>query len=74
MRNMSKPIIGIGSDLALKEGQRDRAFVYTTYVDSLRHAGAVPVLIPPQPENADSPMLVRLLGMVTLLRLVSAND
>jgi putative glutamine amidotransferase len=49
---MTKPIIGIGSDLALKQGERDRAFAYTTYVDSLRRAGAVPVLIPPQPENA----------------------
>jgi len=47
-----KPLIGIGSDVAHKDGQRDRAFVYTTYVDSLRRAGAVPVLIPPQPENA----------------------
>jgi putative glutamine amidotransferase len=49
---MTKPLIGIGSDIAQKEGQRDRAFAYTTYVDSLRRAGAVPVLIPPQPENA----------------------
>jgi len=47
-----KPIIGIGSDVQHVEGERDRAFVYLTYVDSLRRAGAVPVLIPPQPENA----------------------
>ncbi len=49
---MTKPIIGIGSDVLRVEGQRDRAFVYVTYVDALRRAGAVPVLIPPQPENA----------------------
>jgi len=49
---MTKPLIGIGSDLYIKNGERDRAFVYTTYVDSLRRAGAIPVLIPPQPENA----------------------
>jgi len=49
---MTKPLIGIGSDLYVKRGERDRAFVYTTYVDSLRRAGAIPVLIPPQPENA----------------------
>jgi len=49
---MTKPLIGIGSDIAQKQGQRDRAFVYTAYVDSLRRAGALPVLIPPQPENA----------------------
>src|SRR6266550_5313014 len=48
----AKPLIGIGSDVAHKGGQRDRAFVYTTYTESLRRAGAVPVLIPPQPENA----------------------
>ena len=49
---MHKPLIGIGSDVAQKQGERDRAFVYTTYIESLKRAGAVPVLIPPQPENA----------------------
>src|SRR5262249_57080436 len=52
LQRMSKPLIGIGSDVLHEKGERDRAFVYTTYVDSLRLAGAVPVLIPPQPENA----------------------
>jgi putative glutamine amidotransferase len=49
---MHKPLIGIGSDVVHKQGERDRAFVYTTYIESLKRAGAVPVLIPPQPENA----------------------
>jgi putative glutamine amidotransferase len=49
---MHKPLIGIGSDVLQKEGERDRAFVFTTYIESLKRAGAVPVLIPPQPENA----------------------
>ena len=49
---MTKPLIGIGSDVLKTAGERDRAFVYTTYVDSLRRAGAIAVLIPPQPENA----------------------
>ena len=49
---MPKPIIGIGSDVHTAPGERDRAFVYTTYTESLRRAGAIPVLIPPQPENA----------------------
>jgi putative glutamine amidotransferase len=49
---MHKPLIGIGSDVLHKQGERDRAFVYTTYIESLKRAGAVPVLIPPQPENA----------------------
>ena len=49
---MTKPIIGIGADLAVKEGQRDRAFAYITYTEALRRAGAVVVIIPPQPENA----------------------
>ena len=49
---LAKPIIGIGSDIQHVEGKRDLAFTYLTYVDSLRRAGAVPVLIPPQPENA----------------------
>ena len=49
---MSKPIIGIGSDVEHVEGERERAFVYLTYVESLRKAGAIPLIIPPQPENA----------------------
>lgn len=49
---MTKPLIGIGSDVQHVEGARDRAFAYVTYVNALRSAGAVPVLIPPQPENA----------------------
>ena len=49
---MSKPIIGIGSDVYVSEGERDRAFVYTNYTEALRRAGAIPVIIPPQPENA----------------------
>jgi putative glutamine amidotransferase len=47
-----KPVIGIGSDVQVTPGKRDRAFAYTTYIDSLRLAGAIPVVIPPQPENA----------------------
>lgn len=48
-----KPIIGIGSDIgAAAPGERDRAFAPTTYIDSLRRAGAIPVIVPPQPENA----------------------
>jgi len=49
---LNKPIIGIGSDVQHLEGQRDRAFAFLTYVESLRRAGAIPVIIPPQPENA----------------------
>lgn len=50
---MTKPIIGIGSDVQSPEAERrDRAFGFLTYVEALREAGAVPVLIPPQPENA----------------------
>jgi putative glutamine amidotransferase len=49
---MTKPIIGIGSDIAVAAGQRDRAFVFTTYTEALRRAGAVVVIVPPQPENA----------------------
>ena len=49
---MSKPIIGIGSDVQSPSGERERAFVYLNYTEALRKAGAVPVIIPPQPENA----------------------
>jgi putative glutamine amidotransferase len=49
---MKKPLIGIGSDIHLTPGERDRAFAYTTYTEALRRAGAVAVIIPPQPESA----------------------
>ncbi len=49
---MSKPIIGIGSDVLSPDGHRESAFAYLTYVEALKAAGAVPVVIPPQPENA----------------------
>lgn len=49
---MTKPIIGIGSDVLSPEGKRESAFTYLTYVEALKRSGAVPVLIPPQPENA----------------------
>ena len=49
---MTKPLIGIGSDVFQQQGERDRAFVFTTYVEALRRAGAIPVMVPPQPENA----------------------
>lgn len=49
---MRKPVIGIGSDVQPGEGGSEQAFGYLTYVESLRRAGAVPVLIPPQPDNA----------------------
>lgn len=49
-----KPLIGIGADIGdSTETGRDRAFAYMAYVDALRRAGAIPVLIPPQPENID---------------------
>ena len=49
---MTKPIIGIGSDVLQQKGERDRAFAFTTYTEALRRAGAIAVVIPPQPENA----------------------
>lgn len=52
MTATTKPIIGIGADVYVTPGERDRAFVFTPYVEALRRAGAIPLLIPPQPENA----------------------
>ena len=49
---MSKPIIGIGSDIESPPGRREQSFVYLTYVEAVRRAGAIPVIVPPQPENA----------------------
>ena len=60
---MIKPLIGIGTDILLTEGERDRAFVYTTYCEAVRRAGAIPLLIPPQPENVDE-LLSRIDGLL----------
>ncbi len=49
---MYRPLIGVGSDVLQRKGERDRAFVFTTYIESLKNAGAIPVIVPPQPENA----------------------
>ncbi len=48
---MKKPVIGIGSDVLTESGMRDRATMYLTYVEAVRRAGAVPVIVPPQSEN-----------------------
>lgn len=53
---MIKPIIGIGSDVRSPAGKRERAFTYLSYVESVRRAGGIALLIPPQPENADELM------------------
>ena len=53
---MNKPIIGIGADIHVTPGQRDRAFAYVTYAEAVRRAGAIPVIVAPQPENADELM------------------
>jgi putative glutamine amidotransferase len=45
-------MIGIASDVRSPEGKRESAFTFLTYVESLKRAGAIPVLVPPQPENA----------------------
>src|SRR5512140_2817477 len=49
---MTKPIIGIGGDIKRIEGEkRDGVFAYIKYVEAIRLAGGIPVIIPPQPEN-----------------------
>lgn len=48
---MNKPLIGIGADIQSPEGSRERVYAYLTYADAVRRAGAIPVLVPPQPEN-----------------------
>ena len=60
---MIKPIIGIGSDVLHTPGKRDRVFAYFTYTEAVRRAGAIPLLIPPQPENA-ADLLSRIDGLL----------
>jgi putative glutamine amidotransferase len=49
---MSKPVIAIGADL-LPGPRRERAFTFLTYIDALRKAGVLPLLLPPQAEDID---------------------
>jgi putative glutamine amidotransferase len=65
----TKPLIGIGSDVGAHAGERDRSFAYLTYVNAVRQAGAVPVILPPQPENVEV-LLERLDGIL----LAGGND
>lgn len=51
---MTRPVIGIGSDVTRNQEKGERAFAFTTYVEALRRAGAVALIVPPQPENAAS--------------------
>ncbi len=61
---MKKPLIGIGSDVgAPTPGARERAFGFLSYVDSITRAGGMPVIIPPQPENAAA-LIAALDGLV----------
>jgi gamma-glutamyl-gamma-aminobutyrate hydrolase PuuD len=46
---MSRPLIGIGADVA-QEASRDRAFVFFNYIDAIVRAGGAAVIIPPQQE------------------------
>jgi putative glutamine amidotransferase len=66
---MKKPVIAIGSDVDVTPGKRDRAYVYTTYVDAVRRAGAIPLLVPPQTENSEE-----LLDQVDGVLLAGGND
>ncbi|HEX6088125.1 MAG TPA: gamma-glutamyl-gamma-aminobutyrate hydrolase family protein [Thermoanaerobaculia bacterium] len=60
---MIKPIIGIGSDIQSPKGKRELSFAYMTYCEAVRRAGAIPLVIPPQPENAEE-LLSRLDGVL----------
>lgn len=49
---MTKPIIGIGADIRRIEGEkREGVFAFIKYVEAVRLAGGIPVIIPPQPGN-----------------------
>jgi putative glutamine amidotransferase len=58
-----KPLIGIGSDVMVREGERDQAYAFLTYVEPLRALGAIALLIPPQPEQLDD-LVERLDGIL----------
>lgn len=60
---VKKPVIGIGADLQTTPGLPERVFSFTTYAEALRNAGAIPLLIHPQAENADE-LLARLDGLL----------
>jgi putative glutamine amidotransferase len=51
---MEKPLIGIGADVKQSgSGGREQAFGYMNYIDAVLRGGAIPVIIPPQPQNVD---------------------
>ena len=51
---MKKPLIGIGADVKDSgSGGREQAYGFMNYVDAVLRAGAIPLLIPPQPQNVE---------------------
>jgi putative glutamine amidotransferase len=66
MTNTTAPLIGVGADIALHEKwQRDRVHAYGPYIEALKRAGAIPLIIPPQPENV--PALGEILDGIVLM-------
>jgi Predicted glutamine amidotransferases len=52
--DLTRPIIGIGADVKRFENEsRDCACAFMTYVEAIRLAGGIPVLVPSQPENIE---------------------
>lgn len=61
---MATPVIAIAADIGIPEGaRRERAFVLSSYLDAVRRAGLVPVLIPPG-EEATAAVLDRVDGLL----------
>ncbi len=64
----SKPLIGVNADYRSARGDSPAfAFMAAGYFDSLTKAGAVPIVIPPIPEEADLNRVLDLLDGVVLI-------
>jgi putative glutamine amidotransferase len=66
-----RPLIGIGSDILAPAaaGERELAYAYTTYIEALVRAGAVPLIVPPQAAGA-----AELLDILDGVLLAGGND
>ncbi|HEY0593413.1 MAG TPA: gamma-glutamyl-gamma-aminobutyrate hydrolase family protein [Thermoanaerobaculia bacterium] len=64
------PIIAIAADVGISEGaRRERSFVFASYIDAVRRAGGIPILVPPGQDEATA-----ILDRVDGLLLVGGND
>jgi putative glutamine amidotransferase len=68
---MPKPLIAIAADVGVPAGAtRERSFVFWNYIEAIRRAGGIPLLVPPGDDGEAAAVVARADGLL----LVGGND